>query len=506
MIKVDFDFKTHSISQAGKNQIWQPTAEEKWSQFRSILNSKTPGAIRVLLKSDEFIEISDSLEYEDITSQLDELHPASTDITSWSSFGEYQLVVYANDTVYWTYNDNNRRTDQQTIAFRGIECKASILDIEGIGTEAIAMTLVTYGNLWTLRKIKFGDPIEAWRDTQWMTTREFLGCPRNICFDGLIDAALIDAYNGYLVLYIGQYLVEIRKDKSPKPPSKPGYSVIAASDFTIDGKNNDLYITSTGNAIFIDHDGHRTVRNIQEWFPDIKPSDTIDAAFAVENQLTLIVGNQSNTRTIDISIQNEPVKFENISNTTKNYLQWPGVFADIDAAYQRDGKIFFIRRNFYVSFNITGGRATELRLIQRNLFNCPDDEYNKPILGITNFTDFVKYQNQFKPSTVPLEEPSPPPTTKPSKAIIAIIILVVILLVVVILIAIVYWRKRMNDSDNVLINQETSISTIVTIDSNINNVTTTENLDHHLLQQDLPTTSTDNTMNTMKPMSVGSNN
>ena len=216
MFFVLLGLKTRSID-PGDGKSWTPTLDADWSRFKAVLNGEYPRAIRVLLKSDKFFEVQSS-RTKDITDQLKNL-PSSTDITSWSSLGNYQLLIYANDTAYWTYynTSTNHRTDVKTQAFRGVDCKISVLNIEGIGSQATLTTLVTYGNLWTLRKIKFGDPIEAWRDTQWMTTSEFLGCPRSVCFDGHIDAILNGGKNT-LFLYIGQYVVYVSADGSINKP------------------------------------------------------------------------------------------------------------------------------------------------------------------------------------------------------------------------------------------------------------------------------------------------
>ena len=327
----------------------------------------------------------------------------------------------------------------------------------------------------------------AWRDTQWMTTREFLGCPRSICFDGHIDAAITN-FQDSLLLYIGQYeLLVTLSNGLVHRPTKHEYfnhdpngsktnSITAATEFAAEnGRKHNLLITSTGDVLVSIDERLFDVKSVS----DINLPGTIDAAFSVKNQLTFIVGHQSITKSIrSIRIENDgkaSIKFGNITTTNYNYLQWLGVFADIDAAYQLNGLIFFISRNFIVSANIDGGPTSETQLIQGNLFNCPDNEYNKPILGINKFSDFVEYQEKLKPpiatmvtttekgTTTTNMIPSGPtlPTPTSSKATIAIIVLVVILLVFVVLIATIYYRKTYATTS--FNNHDTS--SLITIDS-----------------------------------------
>ena len=308
MVPVVLDLTTRSIDSFSDHTIWPPIDQvEFYSQFKAILNSHNPDTIRILLNSDKFYEFDGSKTpktTKDITDQLNTLLPITSNVTSWSTHGHYQLVVYSNNIRCWIYdNPSAKRTYVQTEVFSGLNCKVAILDIEGEGTNAIVKTLIAYGNLWTLRKMNFGDPILAWRDTQWMTTREFLGCPRSICFDGLIDDA--HTFGQDLFIFIGRHVVIVSSDLSKSDPivnsvlnKNTGY-ITAATDFVgiEDGVQSSMYITSAGSLLI---DGQLYEGRIQDWFPDIESSDTIDAAFSVGDQLTMIVGNQSTTRLINI--------------------------------------------------------------------------------------------------------------------------------------------------------------------------------------------------------------
>ena len=236
-----------------------------------------------------------------------------------------------------------------------------------------------------------------------------------------------------------------------------------------------MVISATGK-VTVSIEGPLIEGDIREFFGGLESPDTVDAAFGVKNQITLIVGDQSITRSITVvSIDDDKAlfKFSNVSFIKDTSVRWPGVFEDIDAAYIKNRSVIFIRRNYFVSAPIIGGQVSPPKLMQRELFNCPDDEYNKPLLGIYSFPDFVEYQEQLNNTKVTMstvtEEGQPSrttqlPSTSSSKATIAIIILIVILLVTVIIIGVVYWRKTGKVSKNAsLLNQDTSI---VTIDSN----------------------------------------
>ena len=369
----------------------------------------------------------------------------------------------------------------------------------------------TFGNVWTLKTVAYGDSIKPWTDSRWMNTDELLGCPRKLCFDGRIDAAYGNTEEVYFLA--GKYIFthkgfELSNGKrAPFPDDELNTESITAAAILTDTVSNEpkpIWITSTGRVIF--HFVLIPLRSHQ-LFKDMNESTSIDAAIGQGNQLTLIVGRHHSVYTY------ERENFHLNTSYELNTNRWSPIFRHIDAAYSNGSFITLISGNFFMTSNTTDNTS---QLIQRNLFNCPDDVYKVPIIGINGFDGFVKYEEQFRP----IQEFRPiitTPQTGPSKATIAIIVLTVVLLVVLILFLFIYLCKKTDQADQTntisIMNQDTTVAnsqdpTSVTIDSSSNIGSEIPNLDDHLSRQNAtpaPTTVKSNTtFNSMQPMTVQS--
>ena len=512
---VDID---RSTVYSKKIRNWKPDGD-KWGHFSAILSgmSKIPDEIRVFYRTPSFYLVSPRVRsYKVPQSLLNKQVPykIQKQVISWTRFGDFDLFFHrhGNDSqVTWIYKQVIRKTSASPLSLTGYHVpKLSIYDVEGNGENDNVSLAVTYGDFWSLKTVSYGDTIKFWPKTRHMVTRELFGCPRNLCFDGRIDAAY-QMDDGSVIFLVGKYnftLVGHELSKGKKiswlGDGLNTESITAAANIFDNTENlaTTFVVTSTGRVVINDPLIPLRARDV---FPDLNETTYIDAAIGEGNQLTLIVGRHHSVYTYDGG------DFHLNTSYDLNVNRWSPIFRNIDAAYSNGSSIYFISESFFVTSDTTNNRS---ELVQRNLFKCTDTLEN-----------FVSYQEHFRPmlefkpiimttletTTIITTTPSttsPPVTTLktgPTKATIAIIVLSVVLVVLILLIFSYLCKSRADRTKTISINNQDT--TTVTKDSNSNiGSEMDDHLSHHNVTPVPPTTvKTNNTFNSMQPISVQTN-
>ena len=460
--------KTRSIHRMSPSN-WTPQDRDiEWRDFSAIVATPDIASdqVRVLFQNGDFFKITFGTSSGRSTSEkLSRSELAiNQNITAWSFFDKHHLFMSdLEDGIYtgWQFNETNDRFFE-SFDFNGFNPTLVILGIEGQGSDAIATVMLFIDNLWSIQSVKYGMSPKLTNNLLWLTSDEFFGCSRNPCFNGNIDAIHSDIKNPEIQhIYVGSYKTSFKFGGSLSLPLDNGLSeyddnrlitksITAAFGFSED--QSVYLLTSTGhvfqNNLLIYPKAHQL-------FPGIDESDTIDAAFAINNQVTLIIGQRHTVWTYWNGIFSLNINF------TRNINRWSPIFKTIDAAFVDRQQIFFVSRSYYISVSAMDDVHLENALIQRRLFYCPDDNYNKPSIDFYNFGDFSNNQKLFEPeiesnltSTTPTYstpdsstpnqlKPTTHPTTPNPTPITVITVLVAILLVFVIIGGLIFCYLHM---------------------------------------------------------------
>ncbi|KAI1282101.1 hypothetical protein HDE_13166 [Halotydeus destructor] len=333
------------------------------------------------------------------------------------------------DRILVTYNSSNQATQivydkttksvVSTVQLPSVKVAPSLISfVKSSGANSVTL-LVCQGKLCGYHEVNPNalQPIVMDKKVNYFWSRVWLGCAAEICFDCSLDGALRFT-NKDIKLFKGRWSFSYDKFSKGIDFSSQPYGDDARFP---DGQFEGAFSTRTTHAVplyyYFQGDNVYAVPSNRKSSDPVTPKARISSTFpGLSGPVDAAYSDDSGTAFI---LQGTSVHEFSFANgawkkvvDSAFHSKWPGLPADIEAAVNVDGVIYFFKNNFY--YELIKSAILEPKLVQGNLFDCNDRDITKyvgGVLNITNIKQLQDYREQFKAR--PAAEPSTGSTGSP---------------------------------------------------------------------------------------------